>query len=98
MVEVKVSDLLGISLVMGIMVATMGSFVAFFSTGMEGDPLEALRIGGYVGAAACGITLLYGGWRLFEIKSGRGNKREPEEWQFLVTIKKYKIKNRFLMR
>ncbi len=78
MVEVKVSDLLGISLVMGIMVATMGSFVAFFSTGMEGDPLEALRIGGYVGAAACGITLLYGGWRLFEIKSGRGNKKEVD--------------------
>lgn len=83
MVEVTFRDLVGISFVMGIMTATMATMLAFFSTGMEGEPMEAVRFGGYSGVAVMVLTLLYGGWRLFEIKKGSKVEEKVDKVAFL---------------
>ena len=81
MADVNFRDLIGISLVLGIMVATMGTFVAYFATGTDGDPTRSLRTGGLIGGGVAVIVLVYGSWRLFEIKQDRwksGITREDE--------------------
>lgn len=70
MVEVSFRDLLVISIVMGIMTSTMAAMLAFFSTGLEGDPAAALQFGGMCGLSVVILTLLYGGYRLYEIRRG----------------------------
>ncbi|MBT4059819.1 MAG: hypothetical protein HOE69_05885 [Euryarchaeota archaeon] len=83
MVEVTFRDLVVISLVMGIMSATMATMLAYFSTGMAGAPSEAVDFGVMSGLAVSGLTLIYGGWRLFEIKRGGKEKEEVDKVAFL---------------
>ena len=81
MAEVNFRDLIGISLVLGIMVATMGAFISFFASGMGEDPAQSLRTGGLIGGGMALIVLVYGSWRLLEIKQDRrksGVTREDE--------------------
>lgn len=78
MVEVSFRDLVVISIVMGIMTATMASMLAFFSTGLEGDPEAAVRFGALCGLSVTILTQLYGGYRLFEIRRGKGKGGEVD--------------------
>tara|TARA_B100001750_G_C15462714_1_gene575266 strand:- start:670 stop:1458 length:789 start_codon:yes stop_codon:yes gene_type:complete len=76
MVEVGFRDLFGISLVMGVMSATMATMLLFFYTGLEGELSEILKVGGFCGGAVASITLIYGGWRLIEIhRNDKGTEK-----------------------
>lgn len=86
MVEVGVKDLFGISIALGVMVATMGSFLALFTIGLQGDLLEAVRVGVTFGASVTVITLLYGGWRLFEIKRGGGEEEGVDKVAYMQDL------------
>jgi hypothetical protein len=86
MVEVGVKDLVGISIALGVMVSTMASFLALFTIGLQGDLLEAVRIGVTFGVSVTVITLLYGGWRLFEIKRGGGGNEEVDKVAFIQDL------------
>jgi hypothetical protein len=79
MVEVTFRDLFSISIVMGIMAGTMTTMLGYFSAGMEGDPMASLKFGAYFGSAVTSLTLIYGGWRLIELKRGRGNKVQVDK-------------------
>lgn len=79
MVEVTFRDLFSISIVMGIMAGTMGIMLAYFSAGMEGEPMASVKFGAYVGSAVTTLTLIYGGWRLIELKRGIGNKVQVDK-------------------
>ena len=70
MVEVGFRDLFGISIVMGVMTTTMSTMLVFFYTGLEGDLVETLKMGGFCGGAVASITLVFGSWRLIEIHRG----------------------------
>ncbi len=68
MVEVSFRDLFGISLVMGVMTCTMSTLLIFFYAGMESDPSDSLKVGGLCGGSVWILTLLYGSWRLIELR------------------------------
>ena len=76
MVEVSFRDLFGISLVMGIMTTTMSTMLIFFYTGLEGNPSQSLKVGGLCGGSVSSLTLLYGGWRLIEMRRRYDKRRE----------------------
>ena len=75
MVEVRFRDLVIISFILGVMALTMSTMLAYFSTGMQDNPMGSVRVGIFCGCVVTGLTLMYGGWRLIEIKRG-DNKTE----------------------
>jgi len=79
MVEVTFRDLLSISIVMGIMSGTMAIMLGYFSAGMDGDPLASVKFGAYFGAGVTSLTVIYGGWRLIELKRGRGTRTHVDK-------------------
>ena len=75
MVEVRFRDLVIISFILGVMALTMSTMLAYFSTGMQDNPMDSVRVGIFCGCVVTGLTLMYGGWRLIEINRG-DNKTE----------------------
>lgn len=87
MAEVRIRDVFAISLVAGLMVATMITFIAIFASGLDDpDVISSLRSGFVVGAAAAALIAIFGFYRVNEMASS-AKDRDQERLEELSRLR-----------
>ena len=87
MAEVRFRDVLSISIVAGLMVTTMITFIAIFASGLD-DPqiIPSLRVGIVIGAMAATLITIFGFYRVNEMASS-AKDRDAERLEELHRLR-----------